>query len=141
MIRYRTDLDGIRPTHLSGFFDGWPNRPSPETHLRILEGSDHVVLAIDDQAERVVGFATAITDGVLAAYIPLLEVLPRYRGRGIGGELMRTLLNSLEGYYMIDLVTDQALGAFYAPLGFGPAHAMAMRRRDMQSGRPDDTAD
>jgi len=141
MIRYRTDLDGIRPTQLSGFFEGWPNRPSPETHLRILRGSDHVALAIDVEAEGVVGFATAITDGVLAAYVPLLEVLPRHRGRGIGSELVRTLLNSLDGYYMIDLVTDPALEEFYVPLGFGPAHAMAIRRRDMQSGRPDDTAD
>jgi hypothetical protein len=29
---------------------------------------------------RVIGFITAVTDKVLSAYIPLLEVLPAYRG-------------------------------------------------------------
>ena len=39
------------------------------------------MLARDD-AGRVVGFVTAISDGVLSAYIPLLEVLPEYQGAG-----------------------------------------------------------
>jgi len=141
MIRYSTGLEGIGPEQLSGFFEGWPNPPSPETHLRILSGSDHIVLAIDDEAQRAVGFVTAITDGVLAAYIPLLEVLPEYRGRGIGRELVSRLLGVLGGYYMVDLVCDRELEGFYAPLGLGPAHAMVVRRRDAQSGRSGDPAD
>jgi len=141
MISYHTDTKGVTPERLVGFFEGWPNPPSPETHLRILEGSDRVVLAVDDETKGVVGFVTAITDGVLAAYVPLLEVLPEYRGRGIGCELALRVLDSLGEYYMVDLVCDPELEGFYEPLGLRPAHAMVVRRRERQSGRPGDPAD
>ena len=85
---YRDTAEGIAPGQLAGFFVDWPNPPSPETHLRILAGSDHVVLAFDEATDAVVGFVTAVSDGVLAAYVPLLEVLPAHQGRGIGTELM-----------------------------------------------------
>lgn len=85
MIRYTDSLEGIAPAQLSGgFFEGWPNPPSPETHLKILKNSDYTMLAIDEETGQVVGFITAISDGTLSAYIPLLEVLPAYRRRGIG---------------------------------------------------------
>lgn len=67
------------PGQLTGFFEGWPSPPSEERHLALLRGSSHVVLAW--HAEEIVGFVTAISDGVLAAYIPLLEVRPGWRGR------------------------------------------------------------
>ncbi|WP_218212220.1 GNAT family N-acetyltransferase, partial [Pseudomonas sp. 2822-15] len=76
---------------LQGFFVGWPNPPSSHTHLKLLEKSTHIVLAVDDENEQVVGFITAISDGVLSAYIPLLEVLTEYQGRGIGKELVRRM--------------------------------------------------
>jgi hypothetical protein len=44
-IRYMSVLDGIASSQLQGFFLGWPIAPSPETHLRILRGSQVVVLA------------------------------------------------------------------------------------------------
>src|SRR5687768_1927525 len=75
MISYRHSVDGIEALHLTGFFVGWPSPPSPEIHLLALRHSDAVVLAIDDETGMVVGYITAITDHVLAAYIPHLEVL------------------------------------------------------------------
>ncbi len=134
MILYTDALDGITPDHLRGFFVGWPNPPSPETHLRLLAGSDHVLLAIDRASDRVVGFVTAITDGVLAAYIPHLEVLPEHQGRGIGTELMRRMLAKLDAFYMIDLLCDPDLQPFYARLGMRPVPGMAVRNYDRQSG-------
>ncbi len=135
MIRYTESLDGIRPEQLSGFFDGWPSPPSPETHLDILRESHAMVLAIDEETDRAVGFVTAISDGILAAYIPLLEVLPSHRGRGIGRELMKRMLDSLNGLYMIDLVCDSERQPFYSSLGMKPAPAMVVRRYKHQSGR------
>lgn len=135
MIRYTSDLHGIGADQLAGFFEGWPNPPSREVHLRLLEGSDEIVLAIDDETGAVVGFVTAITDGVLCAYVPLLEVLPEYRGRGIARELVTSLREALHGYYMIDLVCDEALARFYESLGFSRMLAMAIRDYDAQSGR------
>ena len=49
MIQYADSLEGIVAGDLQGFFVGWPNPPSPETHLKLLAGSDHIVLAIDDE--------------------------------------------------------------------------------------------
>ena len=135
MIDYTDSLDGITPATLAGFFDGWPNPPSPETHLRILAGSGAVVLAREIERGAVVGFITAITDGVLSAYIPLLEVLPEYRGRGIGGELVRRMLAKLDGLYMIDLLCDADLQPWYTLHGMRPATGMMVRAYERQGGR------
>jgi len=135
-IRYVDSPDDIAPEQIHGFFQGWPDPPSPETHLRLLERSDYVVLAVDDESGDVVGFVTAITDHVLAAYIPFLEVRPGYRGRGIGSELMRRMLDRLQGLYMVDLVCDPELRPFYASVGMSPITAMMVRNPARQSGRP-----
>jgi ribosomal protein S18 acetylase RimI-like enzyme len=128
VIEYAGELDGIRPQHLEGFFVGWPSPPPPERHLEVLRGSSHVVLARD--GERVVGFVTAISDGVLSAYIPLLEVLPDYQGRGIGAELVRRLLARLDGPYMVDLCCDEEVVGFYERLGLSRWDAgMGVRNR------------
>jgi ribosomal protein S18 acetylase RimI-like enzyme len=100
-------------------------------HLAILKRSDHVVLAVD--GDQVVGFITAISDGVLSAYIPLLEVLPSYRQQGIGSELVRQMLEKLRGLYMVDLVCDPELQGFYARLGMKPYAAMIIRNFDSAS--------
>lgn len=127
-VRYVESADDVEPSELGGFFVGWPAPPSPERHLELLRGSDHVVLARDGR--RVVGFVTAISDGVLSAYVPLLEVLPEYQGQGIGSELMRRLLRRLEGLYMVDLSCDADLEPFYARLGLRTFdRAMGLRNR------------
>ena len=136
MIGYTESLDGIEPQDLDGFFVGWSRPPSPETHLRLLNGSDHVVLAIDETVGRVVGFITAISDGVLSAYIPHLEVLPEYQGQGIGSELVRLMLARLRTLYTVDLLCDEAVQPFYERLGMRPARGMAIRNDDRQSGSP-----
>ncbi|MBK7143298.1 MAG: GNAT family N-acetyltransferase [bacterium] len=135
MIRYRIDCIALSSSQLTGFFVGWPNPPSPETHLRILQQSDYVVLAIDDETNQVVGFVTAISDKILSAYIPLLEVLPEYQFRGIGRELMERMLTQLDGLYMIDLTCDPNLQKGYRQLGFQKMTAMMIRNFDCQSGR------
>jgi GNAT superfamily N-acetyltransferase len=83
----------------------------------------------------VVGFISAVSDGVLAAYVPLLEVLPAWRGRGIGSELVRRLLAQVQDLYMVDLVCDPELEGFYRRFGLVPANAMIRRHFAAQSGR------
>lgn len=115
MIEYVTSVDDVEPADLDGFFVGWPQRPSPERHLALLRGSSRIVLA--REGRRIVGFVNAISDGVLSAYIPLLEVLPDFQGRGIGKELTRRLLEQLGDLYMVDLSCDEELVPFYEALG------------------------
>ena len=133
-ITYVSSTKDVTPDRLQGFFVGWPNPPSPETHLRILEGSDRVILADDDTSNKVVGFTTAITDGVISASIPHLEVLPDFQRQGIGSELVRRLLSTLKNYYAIDLICDPDVQPFYARLGLQPHTAMLLRNYHHQSG-------
>jgi ribosomal protein S18 acetylase RimI-like enzyme len=127
VITYQTDLSGIREEDLDGFFVDWPTKPSPERHLALMRGSAHVVVARDEQHDRIVGFVTAIADGEVSAFIPLLEVLPEYHGRGIGTELMRRMLELLEPYYMVDLCCDAELVPFYRRFGMLHLEGMALR--------------
>lgn len=127
MIQYADSVQGITVQMLQGFFDGWKRPHSPEGHLTILKNSDHVVLALDSEVGKVVGFVTALTDGVQAAFIPLLEVLPAYRGKGIGSALMSEMLKKLRGIPAIDLTCDPSLQAFYARLGMVPSVGMVIR--------------
>ena len=129
-IRYADSLEGISPDDLHGFWVGWPTAPSPEVHHRSLAGSEAIVLAVDDAAgARVVGFVHAIGDGILTAFIPSLEVLPEYQGRGIGTELVRRLLARLEDRYSVDLVCDDDVVPFYERLGLQRWGAMILRNR------------
>jgi hypothetical protein len=81
-VRYQIGTEGIDTTWLGGFFVGWRDPPDPARHLRILNGSSVAIVAVDDGAQQVIGFITAITDGSFAAYIPLLEVFARIPGVG-----------------------------------------------------------
>jgi GNAT superfamily N-acetyltransferase len=130
-VVYTTDVSGLTPADVQGFFVGWPSRPTPERHLEILRGSDHVVLAREGDGGRVLGFATAISDGVLSAFIPLLEVLPERQGQGIGSELVRRILTELEGFYMVDLVCDPELEPFYRRFEMMLLAGMSLRRRHL----------
>ena len=131
-ITYRSGAEEITEAQLSGFFVGWPNPPSPSVHLALLRRSYRTVLALD--GERVVGFITATSDGVLTAFVPLLEVLPAYQSRGIGSELVRRLFDELSGLYSIDLVCDGHLVEFYERLGMRPGRAMMKRNYERASG-------
>lgn len=134
MIIYADTLDNVTPERLQGFFAGWPKPLSPQAHLRLLRGSAHVVLAIDDETGAVVGYINALSDGFHAAFIPNLEVLPPYQGRGIGTQLMRRMLDKLNTHYAIDLMCNPDVQPFYERLGMRRAVGMVVRHYDRQSG-------
>jgi GNAT superfamily N-acetyltransferase len=127
-IVYTDEPADIEPRRLHGFFVGWPRPIAPKDHLRLLRGSDYVVLAIDTDADRVAGFITALTDGVLSAFISLLEVLPAYQGQGIGRELMTRMLDRLRHLPNIDLMCDPDVVGFYGRFGMTPVTGMVIRR-------------
>ena len=129
MITYSDSLSGVSADMLAGFFAGWRHRPSRETRLRMLGGSDHVVLAMEEGkgCRRVVGFINALTDGSHFAFIPLLEVHPDHRNRGVGTELLRRMLHALQGYPCIDLTCDAELQSFYERCGMQRSVGMVVR--------------
>ncbi|GEL03529.1 N-acetyltransferase [Rummeliibacillus stabekisii] len=134
MMIYTNSLDNISSDMLQGFFVDWPNPPSPITHLQLLKNSNKVVLALDKEKNKVVGFITAISDGVLSAYIPLLEVLPEYKSKGIGKDLVKRMLHELEDIYMVDLCCDDDLVAYYEQLDMKQTNGMIVRNYAMQAG-------
>ncbi|MBS4223112.1 GNAT family N-acetyltransferase [Lederbergia citrea] len=133
-MKYEISIDGISSDMLKGFFVDWPNPPNPQTHLNLLKKSSKVVIAIDDKTNQVVGFITAISDGVLSAYIPFLEVLPEYKNKGIGKELVNRMLKELDDIYMIDLCCDDNLVPYYEKFGMSKSNGMISRNYKMQSG-------
>ncbi|MCL0065492.1 GNAT family N-acetyltransferase [Dehalococcoidia bacterium] len=83
--------------------------------------------AIDTGAKRGIGFITALTDHIQSAFIPLLEVLPDYRNRGIGKELASRMLAELKGIPAIDIICDPELQSFYRQFGMVPSVGAAIR--------------
>ncbi len=136
-IQYQNHLNGICEENLSGFFIGWPNPPSNETFLRILQNSSAIWLAVDSETKKVVGFINAISDGILSAYIPLLEVLPDYQNSGIGKHLSTLMLETQKDLYMVDLTCDLPLQPFYQSFGMRPSTGMCLRNFQNQNGKPD----
>lgn len=104
-VSFSSGSEGVDRDDLAGFFVGWPLPPSLDERLGILHAADDVVVCRSTDG-TVVGFATAITDGRFAAYIPLGEVLPGYQRQGIGSQLVELLLVRLRPCCIFDLVCD-----------------------------------
>ncbi len=134
MITYTNSLDNVTVDKLTGFFVGWPNPPSAEAHFKILQNSAEVVLAVESDSGQVIGFINAISDKTLAAYLPLLEVLPEYQSQGIGSELLARILQKLKDFYIVDLMTDSDKESFYTRHGMKRGFSMIIRNYDHQCG-------
>jgi GNAT superfamily N-acetyltransferase len=82
---------------------------------RAVAGSTRVLgLYLDG---RQVGFARAISDGATLAYLADVYVLAPYRGRGLGFELVREIVENSFGEVRWMLNTADAQG-LYTKLGF-----------------------
>ena len=134
-MKYINSCDNITEDMLNGFFVGWPNPPSPSKHLKLLRESQKVVIAFDEEKNQVVGFITAISDNVLSAYIPFLEVLPEYKAKGIGKQLVSRMLDELKEIYMVDICCDDDLVPYYKNFGMTHTNGMIIRNYEMQSGK------
>lgn len=98
----------------------------PRATASCLRGADACALAFD--GARLVGFTTAMSDGALFVFIPLLEVLSEHRGRGIGTELLRRVTNSLSPTYGTYVCCDEDVVPFYERAGFD--RVVGMVRQD-----------
>ena len=132
-IYYTNSVENIQHNQLQGFFVDWPTHPSPERHVEILHASHGVELAIDTETNQVVGFITVISDGILAGYIPLLEVLPEYQGKGVGKELVNRITARYENLYMLDVCCDDSVIPIYADNRFLQVAGMVKRNYERQS--------
>jgi GNAT superfamily N-acetyltransferase len=125
VITYRLDASGVERQDLAPFFEGWPTPPSLDRRLAAVRGADHVAIAFD--GDRLVGFATALSDGALMAYLSLLEVIASHRRRGIGTGLVRALEREIGDLYGLDLCCDEEVVPFYERQGFSRVAGMVRR--------------
>ena len=86
------------------------------------------VVGLYDSGGRQIGFARAVSDGVVTAYLADVYVLAAHRGLGLGVELVRELVErgSLAGCGWL-LHTADAQG-LYSKFGFGKPSARLMER-------------
>jgi len=116
-IRYRTgreiSVQAVLELYLA---NGWSAAEKPRHLYDALLGSHSLVTAWD--GERLVGLGNAISDGHLVVYYPHLLVHPDYQGRGIGTQLITTLLARYEGFHQHMLVADGRAIEFYRKRGF-----------------------
>ena len=124
-ITYSNNIDNLKSNQLEGFFVGWPNHPNSEIHLKILKQSYACWVALEK--ERCIGFINALSDDIFYAYIPLLEVLPKYQGNRIGKKLVKKMLTSLDNMYAIDIICDKSIAPFYKKIGLKQCVGMVKR--------------
>ncbi len=70
----------------------WAKGRSRETVERLVREAQRVVGLYD--GGRLIGFARAVTDGVAFVYLADVYVHPDYRGRGLGVELVREMVEN-----------------------------------------------
>ena len=130
MTKYTNSLHLFDKESFAGFCHGWPKPLSSNELYDVLRNSYSFVIAYNTETLKPIGFVNAISDGVLSAYIPLLEVLPAQQHKGIGRTLVKLLLERLEHLYMVDLCCDDGLEKFYQRLGFTAIRGMVRRNHN-----------
>lgn len=99
---------------------GWWEGPVDNFKLvvKIVKGSHLFRIACDHK--KIIGMGRVISDQASDAYIQDVTVHTRYRGRGIGKNIVSDLVLALEkeGISWIGLIAEKGSSGFYNPLGF-----------------------
>jgi ribosomal protein S18 acetylase RimI-like enzyme len=117
----------IRPSDVLALYRAegwWPDRTA-EQLAAVLSAGPAVGAWRDD---ALVGFARAVTDGILRAYAEDVIVAPALRHAGIGRALIDHLVQVLAPVPVITLFSSADLVPFYALSGFHPTRQVVMHR-------------
>jgi GNAT superfamily N-acetyltransferase len=109
----------------------WAKGRPREVQDRLIDGAARVVGLYD--GERQVGFCRAAPDGVSFVYLADVYVLEEYRGRGLGEELVREMVERGELSHMKWILHTSDAHALYRKLGFDVPTAKVMERLPQQS--------
>jgi ribosomal protein S18 acetylase RimI-like enzyme len=80
------------------------------------------------RGERLVGFCRAATDGVAFAYLADVYVLPEFRGRGLGVELVREMVENGPYSNLGWLLHTSDAHRLYKKFGFAKPERKVMER-------------
>lgn len=107
-----------------------------ETQDRLIDEAARVVGLYD--GDRQIGFCRAATDGTSFVYLADVYVLEEYRGRGLGEELVREMVENGELAHVRWLLHTQDMHSLYRKLGFEePSYKVMERsptRKSIESG-------
>jgi ribosomal protein S18 acetylase RimI-like enzyme len=86
----RVDVDAVHDFLVNEAY--WAEGRSRDVVEQLVREAQRVVGLYD--GNRQIGFARAFTDGVSLVYLADVYVLPEYRGRGLGVELVREMVEN-----------------------------------------------
>jgi len=100
----------------------------------LIRGSYAFVAAIDGTNGSAIGMGRVLSDGISDAYIQDVVVLPGYRGRGIGRQIIGFLVDVCLDAKIewIALIAEPGTEPFYVPLGFSMMEKYVPMKFDME---------
>ena len=119
----RIDVDAVHD-FLSNHAYWAQGRPRETVERTVREASRVVGLYADG---RQVGFARAFTDGVSIVYLADVYVLPELRGRGLGKELVREMVEGSPWTGRTWLLHTRDAHTLYEKFGFAPQERLMQR--------------
>jgi ribosomal protein S18 acetylase RimI-like enzyme len=119
----RIDLDAVH-AYLTASY--WAEGRSRETVERLIRTAQRVVgLYVGGEQ---VGFCRAVSDDTSLAYLADVYVLPEHRGRGLGVELVREMIDNGPYSGRRWLLHTRDAHELYRRFGFGPPGERLMER-------------
>ena len=120
----RIDVDAVH--HYLADESYWAKGRPRAVVERLVREAQRVVGLYD--GDRQVGFARGVTDGAAIAYLADVYVLPAYRGRGLGVELVRELVDNGPYAHVRWILHTRDAHGLYRRLGFGEPGERLMER-------------
>jgi GNAT superfamily N-acetyltransferase len=122
--RARVDVDAVHRFLSEESY--WAKGRDRETVARLIVEATRVVAAFDDG--RQVGFARCFSDRVTTAWINDVYIESTHRGRRIGEDLVRWLIEGSEFPTIRWMLGTRDAHTFYAKLGFGVPGPLILER-------------
>jgi GNAT superfamily N-acetyltransferase len=97
-----------------------------ETVERLIREASRVVGVYD--GDRQIGFCRAFTDGLALAYLADVYVLPEYRGRGLGEELVREMVEHGPFAHVKWILHTEDMHPLYRKFGFSEPNYKVLER-------------
>jgi GNAT superfamily N-acetyltransferase len=104
----------------------WALGRSRETQDRLIDEAERVVGLYD--GDRQIGFCRAATDGNSFVYLADVYVLESYRGRGLGEELVREMVDNGPYSELRWLLHTSDMHPLYRKLGFSEPDYKVLER-------------